>query len=120
MPVLEIVPEAHEIENQSLNAKKVAELLQISLQDMAQILGVSRSVLTRYPASAKIQDKLGRLVGIIASIRSELEGNLEHTRMWFRTGNRLLGGATPLEILKAGKLDFLLGAVYRMESGDGL
>lgn len=116
----QLVQEAHEPETQELNAKRVAELLGITVQDMADILGMDRSVLTRHPTSSKIQGKLGKLVGVIGSVRAELEGSLDHTRMWFRTGNRLLAGDTPLEALKQGELDFVVGAVNRMESGDAL
>jgi hypothetical protein len=118
--VLELLPDVHEDDTQVINAKKVADLLKITLQDMADILEVNRSVLTRHPTASSIQPKLGQLVGIISSVKAELEGNLDYTRMWFRTGNRLMAGDTPLEALKKGKLDFLVRAVYRMESGDGL
>lgn len=116
----QLVQEVHESDTQEINAKKVAELLGITIQDMADILGVDRSVLTRHPTASKIQGKLGKLVGVIGSVRAELEGSLDHTRMWFRTGNRLLAGGTPLEALKQGQLEFLVAAIYRMESGDGL
>lgn len=118
--VKELVPQLHEPEGQNLDAKRVAEYLGITIEEMAQILDTNRSTLTRHPATAKLQDKLGVLAGIIASVQGELEGNQELTRMWFRTGNRRLAGQTPLQILKEGKLEVLARAVYRMETADGL
>lgn len=118
--VKELVPQLHEPESQNLDAKRVAEYLGLTIEDMAQILAANRSTLTRHPSTAKLQDKLGVMAGIIASVQGELEGSQERTRMWFRTGNRRLGGQSPLQVLKEGKLQVLARAVYRMETAEGL
>lgn len=107
------VQELNPPNRKNLNAKLLAELLGVSLQEMAEVLSVDRSLLTRHPTSSKIQ---GKLLGVVEIVRGELEGNLDHTRGWFHTPNRLLAGDTPLQALKQGKLDFLVGVVHRMES----
>jgi hypothetical protein len=115
-----ILPELHSEDVQRLDARKVARMLGLSNREMADILGITERGLNKNPTSANLQNTLGKIVGILVSLKAELGGNLAYAQMWFHTGNPLLGGDTPLQALKKGRLEVLVRMVHRLEAGDSL
>jgi Protein of unknown function (DUF2384) len=115
-----LIPEVHTGNNNRIDAKRVAQLLGLSSRELAEILGITERGLNKNPTSTNIQDTLGKMVGMVSSLRAELGGNLDFVQMWFRTGNPMLAGHTPLEALKQGKLEVVLRLVHRLEAGDSL
>jgi hypothetical protein len=115
-----LIPEVHTGPDQRIDAKRVAQLLGLSSRELAEVLGITERGLNKNPTSANLQDMLGNIVGMVSSLKAELGGNLKFVQMWFRTGNPVLAGHTPLEALKEGKLEVLLRLVHRLEAGDSL
>jgi hypothetical protein len=115
-----LLPEVHTGKDKRIDAKRVAQLLGLSSRELAEVLGITERGLNKNPTSANIQDTLGKIVGMVSSLKAELGGNVGYVQMWFRTGNPRLAGHTPLEALKEGKLEVLLRLVHRLEAGDSL
>ena len=83
--------------------------LGISLDTIARALDVDRRTVERWRANQSVpQGKTRRRLAELVELRDRLLhmfGTPERVQMWLRSTSRYLGGFTPEEALKAGRLD---------------
>lgn len=100
-------------------AVHLMQVLNIRDDNFATLLGTSKRTLARYRQQKKrlpfeVSDRLFRLARIV-SMATEVLENPEQAHEWLMTGNRKLGGASPIELLQteAGAIEVenLLGRI---------
>jgi transcriptional regulator with XRE-family HTH domain len=83
--------------------------LDISIETIAQALDVDRRTVERWRSNRSVpQGKTRERLGELIELRDHmlrLLGTREATHEWLRSSSRYLGGFTPEEALKAGRLD---------------
>ena len=84
----------------------MAAALNVPLADIARIAHVHRNTLTKNPASAKVQNRLGEVVRILAEAADLLDGDLGKAILWF-LHQPLAGfdGETAEDLVAAGHAD---------------
>lgn len=101
----------------SLNADAIARRLAISLSELAATIGVSRNTLAAKPASAKAESALRPLAKIIA-LAAEATGSMDRAVIWFKYNPILsLGTKTPMEHVRDGHADWVLGHIENVLNG---
>ena len=95
--------------------------LGLSDGDLAAALTVSSRSLERWRVGATYPQHEGRarLVQLLA-LHDDLIagfGDAEAARTWLRTPNHYLGQLTPIEVVRAGRLDRVAAALLALESG---
>jgi uncharacterized protein (DUF2384 family) len=98
----------HEPQTGRLDAQRVAHELHIPVSRLARALGVSDSSLQKNPASASIQETLGKIAYSITTLEHVL-GSKERVLKWFNAPHPDLGGRTPLSVIEAGSVDAVNG-----------
>ena len=96
-----------------LNCRPLIEGLErdlgISIETIALALGVDRRTVERWRANQSVpQGKTRERLGELVALRDRLLrtcGTPEAAQEWLRASSRYLGGFTPEEALKAGRLD---------------
>jgi len=88
------LPLAEAQTNGGYDALLVAEVLGMSVQEMADYLGRDQAGLRRKPANVSLQKDLGELA-VLADLVL-LSGTREYLRVWMRTPNPAMGYRTPL------------------------
>lgn len=90
--------------------------LGLSRQEMAGYFGTSwRSISIRYRTRAYRARQ--RELSELAKLLQETFQSQEAIRTWMRTKNQYLGGLTPAEVVRAGRIDRVKAAVGALESG---
>lgn len=83
--------------------------LGVSVEMIALALHVDRRTVERWRANQSVpQGKTRQRLGLLVALREQLLerlGTREAARDWLRARSRYLGGFTPAEALKAGRLD---------------
>ncbi len=83
--------------------------LGISLETIAQALDVDRRTVERWRASQSVpQGRTRQRLGEFVALRDHLLrmfGTAQAAQEWLRAGSAYLGGFTPQEALKAGRVD---------------
>lgn len=104
---------------QALDA--LEEGMGLSEEDLAQALGTSRRTLQRwrmgtaYPQQSARQ-RLGELLHLYERVRDTFEGP-DAPRRWFHNPSRYMGGVTPAEAVRVGRLDRVTAALEALDSG---
>jgi uncharacterized protein (DUF2384 family) len=104
---------------QALDA--LEEGMGLSEEELAQALGTSRRTLQRwrmgaaYPQQAARQ-RLGELLQLFERAADTFEGD-EAPRQWFHSASRYMGGVTPAEAIRVGRLDRVAAALEAFDSG---
>ncbi|HEY7411897.1 MAG TPA: antitoxin Xre-like helix-turn-helix domain-containing protein [Vicinamibacteria bacterium] len=101
--------------------RRAAELLDLSQRDLAAILGVSPSTVSRFAQRPLVpESKEGELavlfVRFYRSLDALLGGDAEASRLWLRAGNRHLGGV-PAELIRS--VSGLLHAIEYLDAMRG-
>ena len=79
------------------NARQIADVLDVSLKEIANAIGVNYSTLAKTPASESVQDKLVPFANIVAIARDALEGDDDSRVLkWLHQAQSGLGGRTAL------------------------
>lgn len=95
--------------------------LGFSEDELAQALGTSRRTLQRwrmgtaYPQQA-MRQRLGELLQLYERVRDTFEGP-DAPRRWLRNPSRYMGGLTPVEAIRVGRLDRVTAALEALDSG---
>lgn len=97
------------------DARKLAELLDWNLDDVAHYLGKDLSTVSRHSASIKYQDALSALAVVVKEIFDLLGGDIEMVRAWFRTPIRAID-ANPKALIVAGQFARVEALVREYES----
>lgn len=98
------------------DARKLAELIDWNLDDVAHYLGKDLSTVSRHSASIKYQDALGALALVVKEIFDLLGGDIDMVRAWFRTPIRALE-ASPKALIVDGQFARVEALVREYESG---
>ncbi len=82
-----------------IDARRVAEFLQVSVHQVARAVGASCQLLYQYPDAPKIQVRAAELERILATL-VELYGSEEAARAWLKTPSPLFGGKSAWELIQ--------------------
>jgi hypothetical protein len=101
--------------NGNLSAELIAKLYGISLSQLANWLGRTKQALSKTPDADSLQSALGYFERV-ARLRVVTENDAEF-RKWLRMPNDTLGNRTPLDLMKAGRLQDVADKVDDMLTG---
>ena len=102
-----------------ISPDKVAATLHVSLAEVARIADVHRNTLTRAPASAKVQARLGDVMRILADAADLLGDDVGKAALWF-CHQPLAGfdGQTAEELVIAGHAAAVLAHLAMLRQGN--
>jgi len=111
--VLEITP------RQALDT--LEKSLGVTEDELAQALDINRRTLQRWRAGTAHPQQLARrrlseLLRIEQRVRSTFQGR-DAVRRWFHGQSRYLGGLTPAEAIRVGRIDKVEAALEALDSG---
>jgi transcriptional regulator with XRE-family HTH domain len=104
---------------QALDA--LEEGIGLSEDELAQALGTSRRTLHRwrigaaYPQQA-MRQRLGALLDLMERVQETFVGT-DAPRRWFHNPSRYMGGFTPAEAIRVGRLDRVQADLEALHSG---
>ena len=100
-----------------LSARRVAELLGVTLTELAALIGVARNTLTARSGARKVDAALSPLVRILA-MAGEMAGGSERAAIWFKH-QPIPGwaGKTAHDLVREGKADKVLAYLEAVRSG---
>ena len=95
--------------------------LGLSRGEIANALGASPRTVERWHAGQtypqhEARERLAELVAVEAHL-GETFDDLESRSAWLHSGNPYLGGLTPLEVVRAGRVDRVEAALEALDSG---
>ena len=103
--------------NGSVAPRKLGDLMNISLQDLAALLGVHRNSLGD-AVSPKAQNRLRDIVRVLAKAASLLGGDSRRAVIWFRYEPLAgFGGDTAEDLFRAGHVDAVVRHLEMLEDG---
>ena len=113
LALLEMTP------RQALDA--LQEAMGLSEEELAGALGTSHRTVQRWRAGKAYPQQLARqrlaeLLRLQQRVRETFEG-LDTVRRWFHSPSRYLGGMTPAEAVRVGRLDRVEAALEALDSG---
>ncbi|MCO5083237.1 MAG: MbcA/ParS/Xre antitoxin family protein [Rhizobiaceae bacterium] len=100
-----------------LSARRVAELLGVTLGELAALIGVARNTLAAKAGARKVDAALSPVVRILA-MAGEMAGGDERAAIWFKH-QPLPGwaGKTAYDLVQEGKADKVLAYLEAVRSG---
>lgn len=100
-----------------LSARRVAELLGVTLTELAALAGVARNTLAAKTGGRKVDLALSPVVRIIA-MASEMAGDDQRAAIWFKH-QPIPGwaGRTAYDLVREGKADKVLAYLEAVRSG---
>ncbi len=100
-----------------LSPRRVAELLGVTLSELAGLIGVARNTLTAKTGARKVDAALSPVVRILA-LASEMAGGDERAAIWFKH-QPIPGwaGKTAYDLVQEGKADKVLSYLEAVRSG---
>lgn len=100
-----------------LSARRVAELLGVTLGELAGLIGVARNTLAAKTGARKVDAALSPVVRILA-MAGEMSGSGERAAIWFKH-QPLPGwaGKTAYDLVHEGKADKVLAYLEAVRSG---
>jgi hypothetical protein len=96
-----------------IDAKKLADALDITLTQLAKIINTKPKTLSESPTSRKIQEPASKLLGMMDDVADYLQEK-RFAIYWLHTPQRELGDRTALDWLLEGKLDEIRDHVSRI------
>lgn len=95
--------------DQKVNARKVAEFLNLDKREVAKVTGVApASVRFDQKIPKEVRDRLEEIANVIGLVAQFFEGDAIKTALWFKTKNPLLGQIAPRDMIRFGRYDRLL------------
>jgi hypothetical protein len=100
-----------------LSPRRVAELLGVTLTELAALTGVARNTLTARSGARKVDAALSPLVRIL-SMAGEMAGGSDRAAIWFKH-QPIPGwaGKTAHDLVREGKADKVLAYLEAVRSG---
>lgn len=90
--------------NETLNAREVADFLDLKKPDVAKVAGVAASsVRFDHKIPREVRERLEEIANICALVAQFFEGDVAKTALWFRTRNPLLGDISPRDMIRFGR-----------------
>jgi hypothetical protein len=103
--------------NTLLEPTKMAEALQLSQQDLAELAGVHRATLRDSPGNARLQAYLREVLRVLAAA-TEIAGSQDKAIFWYRNSPiRPFNFTTAEKLVAAGKSDAVVKYLGTIESG---
>jgi hypothetical protein len=106
--------------NQTLQAKSVADFLNLDRHEVARIADVSgASVRWDHKIPQEVVERLTEIAVVCSLVAQFFAGDAVKTALWFKTKNPLLGNLTPRDMIRFGRYDKLRRFVMEalIESG---
>ena len=95
--------------------------LGFSEDELAQALGASRRTVGRWRTGAAYPQQIARKrLSALMELQQRIQGTFrgpEAPRRWFHTPSRYMGGITPAEAVRVGRLDRVEAALEVLDSG---
>lgn len=105
------------VTSSGIEPKRLADMLQMTQAEVADLAGVHRTTLTRNPGSPEVQSKLGPIATIL-SRASDMGGGLSRAVIWFRHQPiAAFGYKRAVEIVEAGEAEQVLRWLDALEDG---
>lgn len=100
-----------------LSARRVAELLGVTMSELASLIGVARNTLAAKTGARKVDAALSPVVRILA-MATEMAGSEERAAIWFKH-QPIPGwaGKTAYDLVREGKTDKVLAYLEAVRSG---
>ena len=117
-PALEIAATSYgEGRTPFLSARRVADLLGVTLTELAGLIGVARNTLTAKTGARKVDAALSPVVRILA-MAGEMAGDEQRAAIWFKH-QPIPGwaGKTAYDLAREGKTDKVLAYLEAVRSG---
>ena len=100
-----------------ISPRALAQKLNISVTDFADLIGVSRNSLNDKAASPKVQAALAPILQIL-SLAAQATGSERRAILWFKFNPiTSLGIKTPMEHVRDGHPDWVLGHIENVMNG---
>ena len=117
------VPEKNYLDLQeadgSYNAKKVAEFLRLNRRDVARAVSVPlSSVRFDKRMTPELSKRMTEIGVICEQVAGYFKGDAQKTFLWFSLPNTLLGGISPIEMIKLGRYKKLYHFVQNALAGN--
>ena len=94
--------------DQMLDARKVAEFLDLDKRTIAKVADVApSSVRFDQNIPKEVADRLAEIANICELVAQHFAGNAQKTALWFRTKNPLLGDISPRDMIRFGRYERL-------------
>ena len=94
--------------NQTLNARGVADFLDLDKRDIAKVAGVApASVRYDQKIPQEVLDRLKEIANICGLVAQFFEGDRVKTALWFKTKNPILGDISPRDMIRFGRYERL-------------
>lgn len=98
-----------------LDAKRIAERLQISQAQIARALGMVQQTISATPSGKRLQAGLAPIARLLATLDELMEP--EQQRMWLHTPRADLEGQTPLQYIEMGRAASVAGKLEGVFEG---
>ncbi len=100
-----------------LSARRIADLLGVTLTELAAMTGVSRNTLTAKSGARRVDNALSPVVRILA-MASEMAGDDQRAALWFKH-QPIPGwaGKTAHDLVREGKAEKVLAYLEAVRSG---
>ena len=101
----------------SLSGRRVAELIGVTLTELADLIGVARNTLTAKARTSKVDAALSPVVRILA-MAGEMAGGEQRAAIWFKY-QPIPGwaGKTAYDLVREGKTDKVLAYLEAVRCG---
>lgn len=105
------------LENGKVDVDAIADIMEISRAELAEVFGLTASQLRPDRISANTEEKIGKLALALNYVAVSFKGNIAKTRAWIKMPNLNFGGSSPRDLILRGKhrkvLHFILTAKDR-------
>ncbi|HEX3915253.1 MAG TPA: hypothetical protein VHW71_17275 [Steroidobacteraceae bacterium] len=94
--------------NETLNARGVAEFLDLNKRDVAKVAEVApASVRYDEKIPKDVLDRLQEIANICELVAQHFGGDVRKTALWFKTKNPLFGNIAPRDMIRYGRYERL-------------
>lgn len=106
-PMAHVAAELFDAKNSRLDAKLVAQALDLPFAQIARVLDVSPSQIQRDPSGRSLQEDLGKIAFCYSTLKRVL-GTPEQARIWLNAPHPDLGARSPISVMKERKTDMVV------------
>lgn len=111
------VPELLDPASGRVDAARVAAWLDVSLDDVAAVVGQPADVVRADPAALAFQERLGDVAFVVGGLLALLGGERELALIWLGAPHPDLDGDSPLYLMRGGELAVVMDLVDDALSG---
>jgi hypothetical protein len=106
-PMAHVAAELFDPGNSRLDAKLIAQALDLPFAQIARVLDVSPSQIQRDPSGWSLQEGLGKIAFCYSTLKRVL-GTREQARIWLNAPHPDLGARSPISVMKERKTDIIV------------